>query len=90
MDRTLQFYSEVSEAEFLFGNDILKLIEDLYARGLKLGELHDQLYPESGEAGLPVGKDRSRVANEKSEVLKAMFENLGKLKKVFKPYLSVK
>ncbi len=25
--RTLQFYSEVSEAEFLFGNDILKLMK---------------------------------------------------------------
>lgn len=87
--RCVQFYAEASEAEFLFGTDIVNLIEELYSQGLKLSELNDQLYPETGDPGLPVGDKRSSVAREKSEVLKKMMDNLSKLKKAFKPYLSV-
>lgn len=87
--RVVQFNAEASEAEFLFGDDIVGLIDELYEKGLKLAELYDQLYPESGEPGLPVGEERSRVAKEKSEVLKEMIHNLGELKQAFKPYLGV-
>ncbi len=87
--RCVQFYAEASEAEFLFGTDIVNMIEELYSQGLKLSELNDQLYPETGEPGLPVGDERSGVAREKSEVLKKMMENLSKFKKAFKPYLRV-
>ncbi len=87
--RCVQFYADASETEFLFGQDIVNLIEELYNRGLKLAELQDQLYPESGEPGLPVGEDRKRVAREKSDVLKEMKDKLDKLKQAFKPYLSV-
>ena len=87
--RVVQFNAEASEAEFLFGDDIVGLIDELYEKGLKLAELYDQLYPETGEPGLPVGDERSRVSKEKSDVLKEMMHNLGKLKDEFKPYLSV-
>lgn len=87
--RCIQFYAEASEAEFLFDHNIVNLIEELYSRGSKLAELNDKLYPEDGEPGLPVGEERSRVAKEKSNVLKEMMDNLGKLKQAFKPYLRV-
>ena len=87
--RCVQFYAESSEAEFLFDHDIVSLMEELYSRGLQLAELYEQLYPETGDPGLPVVNERSRVAKEKSQVLKEMMDNLGNLKRAFKPYLSV-
>lgn len=87
--RCVQFYAETSEAEFLFGNDIVTLVEDLYSRGLNLAELSEQLYPETGDPGLPVGAERTRIAKQRSEVLKNMTDDLGKLRQAFQPYLGI-
>ncbi|HXH05981.1 MAG TPA: hypothetical protein VNI83_05250 [Vicinamibacterales bacterium] len=87
--RCVQFLAEASEVEFLFGDDIVHLIQALYQQGIKLALLHEKLYPEAGEPGLPVGPERSQVAQEQADVLRDMMDTLTRLKEAFKPYLAV-
>ena len=87
--RCLQFLAETAEAEFLFKEDIVKLIGELYQKGVKLAVFHEKLYPESGQPGFPVGDERNQVAHEESQVLKEMMDALPSLKTAFKPYLGV-
>jgi hypothetical protein len=87
--RVARFYAEAAEADFLFGRDVIDLIETLYDRGVKLANLHEQLYPSSGSRGLPVGKERTRVAKKQSEMLQWFFDQFVEIKATFKKYLSV-
>ena len=67
----LKFQSATAEAEFLFSKDkkIEEHLEDIYKKGLHLASLQEKMYPSSGEPGLPVGEERSKVAEEHSELL---------------------
>ena len=65
----MRFYAATAEAEFLFGDDIRKHIEELYKKGMNLASLHEKMYPSSGEPGLPVGPERSKVAEEHSKLI---------------------
>ena len=84
-----QFYADAGEADFLFKDDIPEQIEKLYKKGLELAELHEKLYPSDGSSGLAVGKERNKVAKQKSEVLKWFFDELPKTKRLLKRYLRV-
>jgi hypothetical protein len=87
--RVTQFYADVAEADFLFYRDVTDLREIVYKRGLKLAELHEELYPSDGNSGLPVGKERSQIAHEQSEMLKWFSDQLVEIKPIFKKYLSI-
>ncbi len=86
--RCSKFDVEVAEAEFLFEEDVVALTQELYSQGLQMAELNEQLYPEAGGPGLPVGDERNRVAKEHAELLKHM-PDANSLKQTFKVYLRV-
>ena len=87
--RVTQFYAHVAEADFLFDRDVTDLREIIYKRGLKLAQLHEELYPSDGSPGLPVGKKRSQIAHEQSEMLKWFSDQLVEIKAIFGKYLSI-
>lgn len=79
-----QFYAEASEADFLFGNEVQNLREELYKKGIALATTHERMYPSDGSPGLPVGEERSKVAHENAEHLKWFFEQIKGTKTIFK------
>lgn len=86
----MRFYAATAEADFLFGDDIRKHIEDLYKKGMNLASLHEKMYPSSGEPGLPVGPDRSKVADEHGELLLWFLQDaVAETRKMFRKYLRV-
>jgi len=68
-DRALQFNSEASEAAFLFDESVQNKIDEIYEKSIKMISAHEKNYPSNGELGLPIGEERSRVAEEESVLL---------------------
>lgn len=86
----MRFYAASGEADFLFGDDIRKHIEELYKKGMSLASLHEKMYPSSGEPGLPVGPERSKVAEEHGELLLWFLQDaVTETRKMFRKYLKV-
>lgn len=85
-----KFSVATAEAEFLFGDEVEEHIEELYKKGMHLASLHEKMYPGSGEPGLPVGEERSRVAEEHGK-LHLWFQQNGRTetRKRFRKYLAV-
>lgn len=88
--RTSQFYAEASEAEFLFKGKILNKLEELYQKGIRLAYLHEKLYPSDGSPGLPVGDERTKVAEEVANLLGWFVEQIKETKELFKQQMKVK
>lgn len=65
----MKFYAATAEAQFIFDDEITEHIEKLYKKGMDLASLHEKMYPSSGEPGLPVCEERSKVAEEHSKLL---------------------
>jgi len=87
----MRFYAATGEAEFLFGDDIRRHLEELYERGMHLASLHEKMYPSSGEAGLPVGPERSQVAEQHGALLLwFLTEAVGDSRKRFRKCLTVR
>ena len=86
----MKFYAATVEAEFLFGNEIREHIEELYKKGMDLALLHEKMYPSSGEPGLPVGAERSKVAEEHGKLLLWFLQDgIAETRKRFRKYLAV-
>jgi hypothetical protein len=84
-----QFYSDASEAVFLFKKEIQEYIKQLYYKGIDLTTLHERLYPSDGSPGLPKGKERSKVARKKKEVLEWFLNELDNSKWIFRKHMGV-
>ena len=87
---TTKFYADTGEADFFFENEIRVHIEKLYENGIKLARLNEKMYPSSGGHGLPVGKERTQVANEHDRLLGWFIDELPRTKALFKKYLKLK
>lgn len=86
----MKFYAATVEAEFLFGDEIREHIDELYKKGMDLASLHEKMYPSSGEPGLPVGKERSMVAEEHGKLLLWFLQDgVAETRKKFRKYLRV-
>ena len=86
----VQLRAETAEAEYLFGDEVVQLLESLFQQGLELAGCQEQLYPENGDQGLPKGDERTRVANRKHELLrKLMADDFGRTRAAFKRYLTI-
>lgn len=81
-----EFYEDASESAFLFEKPkpILDKIEKIYKNGNQMIYLSQRLYPRNGSQGLPVGDERSRVAEEESKLLKWLWINSKKLENCLK------
>jgi hypothetical protein len=77
-----EYYAGTSDAEFLFGADVVDYLSQVKGRALGM-QLHQKLY-----APLPVGEERSKhVAAEHVELL-WLNDQLVEMTRVFRPYLS--
>jgi hypothetical protein len=86
----MKFYATTAEAEFLFGDEVREHIEELYKKGMHLASLHEKMYPSTGEPGLPVGEERSRVAEEHRQLhLWFHQDGITETRKRFRKYLAV-
>ena len=81
---SITFLSETQDALFLFGPDVAKYLDALYKRGIELCSTAHQFEP------LPVGPERSRIVEKNAALLRALMDELDRLKKVFEPYLTFK
>ena len=84
-----QFYADSGEAEFLYGEEITSHIDTLYRKDIKLAYLNEQMYPSSGDPGLPVGDQRTQVSQEHSQLVGWFIDELPKTKVMFRKYLMV-
>ncbi len=75
-DKVLQFNSDASEAAFLFDDSVQNKIDEIFKKSLDMVGTHEKLYPSSGSAGLPVGDERSKVADEEKELLLWLVDEL--------------
>lgn len=70
----LKLRVDTAEAPFLFGNDIETHRDDLFKTGISIAALHEEMYPSSRDPGLPVGPERSKVAEEHSKLLMQLLQ----------------
>jgi hypothetical protein len=65
----LKLRVETAEAPFLFPTEIQEHLDEVFKRGIRVGGLREQMYPSSGEPGLPVGQARSEAPKEEGEIV---------------------
>lgn len=88
--RASEFYSEASEAAFLFDPSVQDKIDMIYKKSIDMVATHERMYPSDGSQGLPVGEERSKVAKENSELLKWHLGELNNSKPFFAKKLGLK
>jgi uncharacterized ubiquitin-like protein YukD len=86
-DELGKFYFNVSEAEFLFGDDISIYIDEIYQRGIHLAYCTEQ-YRDFNQEVLP-GYDHEAIVKGKHEELSWFVEQTRVLKAKFRKYLDI-
>lgn len=80
-----QFQVRSAQAEFLLDEEINKKIEELRSKGLRLHYVEDRL----NNSNLPVGEERTKLAEESGELLTWFDEESKKMTKLFVKHLKV-
>ena len=75
------FRADTQDAVFLFGQDIPSYLERIDKQVLEL-----MVIP-SRSQDLPVGEERTRLCERKTELIGALMDELPRLKDIFAPYL---
>ena len=75
------YRASIGEATFLFEQDMVDYLELINRKSV------DCYGKEQGLEGVPVGEQRTRLVNEKSELLEWLIDQLPQLKVKFSPYL---
>ncbi len=83
----LTFRTSVSEADFLFGPEILQYIDEIYKRGLNLWNWN-QKYRDYTQVK-PEGYDHEKVVDEMYKELGWLTDQFGPAQQKFKKYLDV-
>ena len=83
LSQCIEFYSDASEAAFLFDKVVQDKIEEIFAKSFKLAEKYDQLYPEDESPGLSPGEERSKISQENSELFSWHVEENKTIKLLF-------
>jgi uncharacterized ubiquitin-like protein YukD len=83
----LKFRTAVSEADFLFGQEITTYIDEIYKRGLNLW-LWKQEYRDYTQEK-PDGYDHNKVVNEMHKELNWLVDQFKPAKEKFKKYLDI-
>jgi len=77
---------ETNESDFLFGKEIQEYIDKVRKKAIHLQYLDTMLH----KSGLPVGKRRSELAKENSELLRWFGDQYKPARKMFEKYLLFK
>jgi hypothetical protein len=86
-DDLLKFRTSVSEADFLFGPEVMKYIDEIYKHGLALWRWKQEYRDYTQEK--PPGYDHKKVVDEMHKELEWMTTQFEPAKEVFKKYLYV-
>lgn len=86
----LEFYSEASEAAFLFDRSVIDRIDLIFKKSRDMVAVQEKLYPSGGSSGLPVGEERSKVTQKWSELHKWHTDQLAESKQFFADKLGLK
>ena len=83
----LKFITSVSEADFLFGQEIPEYIKEVYKRGLNLRRWNREYRDYTQKK--PVGYDHEKGVNNMHEELKWLAEQFDPAKDKFRKYLNI-
>lgn len=83
----LRFRTSVSEADFLFGPEVMAFIDELYKRGVQLGYWNDEFRTPPEARGLDY--NHKKVVSEKYKELRWIVDQFEPARKVFKKYLDI-
>lgn len=83
----LKFRTSVSEADFLFGPEIPKYIDEIYKRGLSLWRWNQEYRDCTQDK--PEGYDHKKVVDEMRKQLTWLSEQFEPAKEKFKEYLDI-
>jgi len=86
-DDLLKFRTSVSEADFLFGPEVMKYIDEIYRHGLSLWKWKQEYRDCTQEK--PPGYDHPKVVDEMHKELEWMTTQFEPAKHLFKKYLNV-
>ena len=86
--KVTKFYSEASEAVFLFPSPIQTHIDLLYGNAIDLAYSQEQLYPSDKSKGVE-GEERGRVAGKKGELVKWFNKQLPETKALFRIHMNL-
>jgi hypothetical protein len=84
-----KFNADASEADFLFSEKVVKKRDELYDRALEMISGYERMYPQDGSPGLPVGPERSKLAQEHADHLKWFFKQISLVRDLFKVEMRV-
>lgn len=84
--KVVEFKTMCMESRFIFEKEIPNFIEELYQKGIFLHSLGEKLY---GNEKLPVGNERSLIAEQKTGVIKWFIAESKELDKRFQKYLDL-
>jgi hypothetical protein len=87
MDDLLKFRTSVSEADFLFGPEILEYIDQIYKRGLVLWRCNQEYKDYTQEK--PEGYDHTKIVEEMHKELTWLVEQFEPAKRKFQKYLDI-
>ena len=77
-----EFHAGTSDAEFLFGRDVVDYLKEIRERALDM-KMHQRIFNP-----LPVGAERSQHVDAEHTQLVWLTDQLTKMNNVFSPYLS--
>ena len=83
----LKFRTAVSEADFLFGEEIPAYIDEIYKRGINLHRWNEEYRDYRQE--IPEGYDHKKVVDEMHRELKWLAEQFDPAKEKFRKYLDI-
>lgn len=83
------FYSEASEAVFLFDPPVMEFIENLYGQAIELAQRNEELYPFDGSSGIQ-GNQRGVIASRKAELFKWFTKQLLESETLFVKHIGIK
>ena len=81
---------ELAESHFLFDKEVTEYLEKFWQKIVEGRYLHQQMYPEDGSPGLPVGGERSEVAEKSGHNTEWFIAQGEKATDLLKPYLKIK
>jgi hypothetical protein len=85
-DDLLKFRTAAAEADFLFGPEIPKYIDEIYSRGLKLWRANTEYHATQGRAQ---NYDHDKVVEAMDTQLKWLTDEISVVKEKFKRYLNI-
>lgn len=83
----LKFRTSVSEADFLFGPEVMSYIDEIYKRGLNLWRCNQEYRDYSQEK--PEGYDHKKICDEMHTELTWFTRQFEPAKHMFNPYLDI-